>query len=445
VPRRDASRLGDLLLGDALGERGVVTGEQQVVVPERGRVDSEVGPHAERVAVARVDSQNGELWVDRRGARRCLVLRDVGIAAERLEVAVRRGVGDRDRPHARARRLQALVGPQDRLGDALRGQVEDARVEQVAAQERVAGRVGRPDRPGGRMRVRGRQQEALAVDARRRHALQDLLGHRVGQAAQVRLHERELAAGGLQDDRSRAHACVDAAAGHERLGVQVLVGIGDDLHRQLRGVLRVGQSRPRRVGEQRRPHGRGDVRARGAGSQRRGCVRPARRGVRLQPPRGGAFPVDRHPHVRAAAFLHGGTAAIGQAQADNARLPGAAEGHRALPDDGAAPMGHHLRAPRPVRDHLHAQHPRAQHGALALVDHARLRRDRGIGGYDREDGRHQRGPAQDSSHALEYERPARSARHPLPSQARRLVGVQPLFRARPSAAARTDTFRALQG
>jgi hypothetical protein len=38
----------DRVLDDALGEPGVVAGEQQVLVAERGLVDREVRPHAER-------------------------------------------------------------------------------------------------------------------------------------------------------------------------------------------------------------------------------------------------------------------------------------------------------------------------------------------------------------------------------------------------------------
>jgi hypothetical protein len=194
-----------------------------------------------------------------------LVARHVGVAHERVEGAVARRVGHRGGGGAQPRRPALRVGADDRLRDALRGDRERARVERVAAQRGVAGVVGRPDRPGRRVRVGGRQQDAVRGDLRAGDAPGDLLGQRVRDAAEVGLHERELAPVLLEHERPGLHARVDALAGHERLGVEVLVGIGDDLQRPV--DVAAGDGRPRRVGEHRRADRRRDVGARGAGAQ----------------------------------------------------------------------------------------------------------------------------------------------------------------------------------
>ena len=97
-------------------------------------------------------------------ARR-LVLRDVLVALERLEVAVARGVGDARLGDAELGGHAVRVRGDDRLRDPLRGELEHARVERVAAERRVAGRVDRPDRPRRGMGVGGRDHDVLERDA----------------------------------------------------------------------------------------------------------------------------------------------------------------------------------------------------------------------------------------------------------------------------------------
>ena len=71
-------------------------------------------------------------------------------------------------PTPSARGAQALVGREDRLGDALARSARRSRgSNRSPPSARVAAVVGRPDRPGRGVRVGRRDQEAVAVDAGR--------------------------------------------------------------------------------------------------------------------------------------------------------------------------------------------------------------------------------------------------------------------------------------
>ena len=122
-----------------------------------------------------------------------LVGRRLGVELVGLELAVARRVGEAWTTPRRASPARAARRPPDRLRDALGGEVEDARVEGVAAQRRVAGVVERPDRPGGGVGVGGRDHQPLGRDPGGRDPAHDLLGERERQPAEVGLHHRELA------------------------------------------------------------------------------------------------------------------------------------------------------------------------------------------------------------------------------------------------------------
>jgi hypothetical protein len=256
--------------------------------------------------------------------------------------------------------------------------------------------------------VRRRQHDPVALDPRGGHALGDLLRERVRHAAKVGLHERELAARRLENDRSRTHARVDAAARDERLGVHVLVGVGDDLHRQLRCVARIGDAGARRVGEHRGGDRRRDVDVRDAGPQGGGRVGAAGAGVDAQAP-AGALATGGDGDGGGAALLDGRTPAIGQLQARRAPA-GPLEAHGPGPDYRAAPARGDAHRAGPVGDDLDAQDAVAQHRPLALVDHARLRGARRRSEGDRCQHGQRREPAQYASHAREYEAAGNSAR-----------------------------------
>ncbi len=117
--------------------------------------------------------------------------------------------------------------------------------------------------------MRGRDEDAVGAQAGAGDALEDRLGHRVRDAAEVDLHERELPRRRLEHERPRLHPRVDPAARDERLRVQAGVGVGDDLEAEVRRVLGVGDAGARGVGEHRRADRRREVgRRRGADLRR---------------------------------------------------------------------------------------------------------------------------------------------------------------------------------
>ena len=139
-----------------------------------------------------------------------------GVALVGVVLAVARGVGEGRSSRRRASRREPGVGAADRLGDPLGGELEDARVESVAAQRRVAGVVERPDRAGGRVGVRGRDQQPLGRDTGVLDPLDDLLGERVRAGRRGRpAPSRTCAPPCSSTSAPRAHARVDALAGLE--------------------------------------------------------------------------------------------------------------------------------------------------------------------------------------------------------------------------------------
>ena len=265
-----APRAGHALLGQPRGHAGAVAGEQVVVVAERGGVYGEVRPRADRMPVLAVDAQDRERRIGRGKALLRGVLGDVLVEQEGVEGAVARGAAVLDRPDPDPRGLQPRHGVVDRVGDTGGSELEDARVERVAAHERVAVVVGRPDRARRGVRVRGRQEEVVGRDPGVGDPLLDLLGQRVGQPAEVGLDHGVALAVALEDQRARQYASVDPVAGPEGLGVVAGVGVEDDLVAAPGDEVGIGaeDERARRVGEHRRGDRRRDVGGRRAGEQR---------------------------------------------------------------------------------------------------------------------------------------------------------------------------------
>ena len=180
-PPRRLARLARCALDDALGEGRVVAGEQQVVVAERGRVDRRSSTRrraaGRRVASTRITVRLG---VDRdRPARLPRPSARPGCArtARSCGCATRRAAASCATPDARRASSRASAA---RIASAMPSavSVEHARVEQVAAEQRVAARVDRPDRAGRRVRVGGREQQPVAVDAGGGDPVQHRLGER---------------------------------------------------------------------------------------------------------------------------------------------------------------------------------------------------------------------------------------------------------------------------
>ncbi len=354
APLDQTRRAADLLLDQPLGGGGVVAGEEQVPVAERRRVDGEVRPDADRVTVGAVDADDGDGPVQ----LQLLLARvgDVLVSLEGLERAVVCGAVDLARAQPDPRRLERPVGLDDRLGDPVRCQPEDAGVEEVAAERLVAAVVGGPDGARRRVAVGRREDDVVAVDAGPREPVLNSLDERVREPAEIGLDEGELLPLALDHDRASAQPRVDALAGLEALRVEVLVRrrIGDQLHPLLRALRWVGDPGARRVGEHRSPDRRCDVSRRRAGAD---LGRPVATGARIGAAGSGSRRTGSRGRKRSAVLRAG----AGRGPLASALVGGERALGRLAP--GPAALGGLDRRADPDRDRLATRARTLQRGA----------------------------------------------------------------------------------